>query len=714
MSYRKDHREAEQSTEDTEARTRFIPLSRSTWNSTPVCQATDARQKVRDFLGAHLFRAWCSANVSKWTYADVPSVSEIAPEQNQCPSEETVREVLSGISEVDKTPEGTIERDAFILDSNAAGRPATGVRSSATSMGCQAFVRKTYEAKRFTALHIAKELLAWLHTIELLRQASAPGSNAVKQRSWRKKGRKKKHAPGGLPPKPATVGHYRVPEDGPKKRTTAEHSEQNCSGSAPKWEAAPEDLCQDTVPEDGPKKRTAAEHSEQNCSGSAPKWEAAPEDLCQVPEGDPKKRTTAEHSEQNCSGSAPKWEAAPEDLCQDTVPEDGPKKRTAAEHSEQNCSGSAPKWEAAPEDLCQVPEGDPKKRTTAEHSEQNCSGSAPKWEAAPEDICQEKVSEDDPNTEAKEEDDGQQFTYLVPKDPKATNFLQPAMLCVRASSGRAICTIDPADRRNDEGQIFDDLAVIVSSHLGVPPSRISIHPVDGHEQAPLNPTTTWADCKQLVATGDYELMAVVRHYRDGGVHELSAAIEMAHADVDGKHFGTSPLVAACETRNIQMAGFLIQAGANVNRPTWWRDTPLLIAASIDSLPLVRLLLQNHANVNQQGPQQRGPIEEAFQSDAVRVATRLVRAKAQVQPYTDDNCLLHQAGSRGSITWVKLLIRAGADPQNRDQHGRLPLDVRRRLPSFQQRQQLRRSLCPAGPAFTQHEPTPRERTDHAYE
>ncbi|CAE7372916.1 unnamed protein product [Symbiodinium sp. CCMP2592] len=206
------------------------------------------------------------------------------------------------------------------------------------------------------ALHIVKELLAWLHTIELLRQASAPGSNAVKQRSWRKKGRKKKHAPRGLPPKPATVGHYRVPEDGPKKRTAAEHSEQNCSGSEPEWEAAREDLCQEKVLEDHPKRRTAAERSEQNCSGSAPKWEAAPEDLCQekVLEDDPKKRTTAEHSEQNCSGSAPKWEAAPEDICQEKVSEDDPKKRTAVEHNEQNCSGSVPNRETALEDLCEV------------------------------------------------------------------------------------------------------------------------------------------------------------------------------------------------------------------------------------------------------------------------------------------------------------------------------------------------------------------------
>eukprot|EP00439_Symbiodinium_sp_Y106_P016504 s6435_g2.t1 len=329
------------------------------------------------------------------------------------------------------------------------------------------------------------------------------------------------------------------------------------------------------------------------------------------------------------------------------------------------------------------------------------------------------------------------------------------MLHVRSYSGRTICSINPADRKTDRGRVLDDLAVIAGVRLRVPPTRISIHPVEGHEQAPFNPTTTWADCGHLVDTRDHELMAVVRHYRDGGGHDLSTAIKMerydavhslledlvdpnsvirheaafglcsplsiaAHtnygcsciaealiefqADVDGRHFERSPLVAACVSQNLGMASFLIRVGADVNRPTSFMETPLLVAASVNSAALVRLLLRSYADSNQQDPQQRGAIERAFEHEALGAATCLVCAKAQVQPYTNDSCLLHQAAARGSIAWVKLLTLAGANPQERDQHGRLPMDVRQSLPTFLERQQLRCALCPTGPPLARSDPS----------
>ena len=153
-----------------------------------------------------------------------------------------------------------------------------------------------------------------------------------------------------------------------------------------------------------------------------------------------------------------------------------------------------------------------------------------------------------------------------------------------------------------------------------------------------------------------------------------------------------------------MASFLIRVGADVNRPTSFMETPLLVAASVNSAALVRLLLRSYADSNQQDPQQRGAIERAFEHEALGAATCLVCAKAQVQPYTNDSCLLHQAAARGSIAWVKLLTLAGANPQERDQHGRLPMDVRQSLPTFLERQQLRCALCPTGPPLARSDPS----------
>ena len=187
------------------------------------------------------------------------------------------------------------------------------------------------------------------HAIEHLRQASAPGSNAAKRKSAKRKGRKKKHDRGEQPPRPVSVGLYQVRE-------------------------------------------AATEHSGHSCSSNAPKWEAKLEDLCQG-------RRVAECDESNCSRTAPKWEAAFEDLCQGKVLEDDRKRRRVAECGESNCSRTAPKWEAKLEDLCQGTEDDRKRRRVAERSESNCNRIAPKWEAKLEDLCQGKVLEDDRKTE---------------------------------------------------------------------------------------------------------------------------------------------------------------------------------------------------------------------------------------------------------------------------------------------------------------------------
>lgn len=70
---------------------------------THVWQALRSRQKLREFLGAHLFRALCSAHVSHSAYADadVPGNSGIEPTEGGWPCEEVVHQLL-----FDTTAEG--------------------------------------------------------------------------------------------------------------------------------------------------------------------------------------------------------------------------------------------------------------------------------------------------------------------------------------------------------------------------------------------------------------------------------------------------------------------------------------------------------------------------------------------------------------------------------------------------------------------------------
>ncbi|CAE7598782.1 unnamed protein product [Symbiodinium sp. CCMP2592] len=315
------------------------------------------------------------------------------------------------------------------------------------------------------------------------------------------------------------------------------------------------------------------------------------------------------------------------------------------------------------------------------------------------------------------------------------------MLRVRSCGGHIICTIQPGTHTKGTDRILDDLARTVAIHLRTPANRISIHYADG--RGSLSPTTTWADCAELAVLEDVELLAVARHFKAGGGEKLAVAIELerhddvcslldslvdpniaiadcrnswpcsplcfaaytnfehvsiaetlvaAQADVDGRHFAVSPLLAACESRNTRMASFLIENQADVDRRSWTMESPLLVAVSMNSAPLVRLLLRHRANINHQDRYQRGPIERAFEHRAPLAAACLLHANARVQAYASANSLLHQAARRGSSTWIRLLIRAGLTIQNQDDRGRLPAEVRQRLPTFQQRYQLKRSLC----------------------
>ena len=67
-----------------------------------VWQALRSRQKLREFLGAHLFRALCSAHVSNSAYADVPCNTGIEPTEGGWPSEDVVHQLLPDTTAEDK------------------------------------------------------------------------------------------------------------------------------------------------------------------------------------------------------------------------------------------------------------------------------------------------------------------------------------------------------------------------------------------------------------------------------------------------------------------------------------------------------------------------------------------------------------------------------------------------------------------------------------
>ncbi len=110
---------------------------------------------------------------------------------------------------------------------------------------------------------------------------------------------------------------------------------------------------------------------------------------------------------------------------------------------------------------------------------------------------------------------------------------------------------------------------------------------------------------------------------------------------------TTPLIVAVQARNLEIAGFLLSRGADVNAPDAG-GTPLHYAVEtrtgISGIDILRLLLEQGAVVDKR-------------NDAGE--TPLLRAAAG-----------------GKLEEASLLLASGADPNAADDRGRTPLSVAR--------------------------------------
>ena len=142
--------------------------------------------------------------------------------------------------------------------------------------------------------------------------------------------------------------------------------------------------------------------------------------------------------------------------------------------------------------------------------------------------------------------------------------------------------------------------------------------------------------------------------------------------------GITALAFAARERHTAVVKELLERGANPNIQDTTGRTPLHLAAHQGNTTLVHLLV-NHprTNVNLRNNEGRTALHLAAQANSLEsVSLILSRSPRNInaQEHAHGWTALHYAASSGNTTITAALLRAGANPNTEDNHGRTPLDL----------------------------------------
>jgi cytohesin len=175
--------------------------------------------------------------------------------------------------------------------------------------------------------------------------------------------------------------------------------------------------------------------------------------------------------------------------------------------------------------------------------------------------------------------------------------------------------------------------------------------------------------------------------RSGNVNIVRMLLKAgANPDTPGNGLGGEPpLLAAAGNNRVDIVRALIEGGANVNAGTArGGTTPLVHAVRRKSMESALVLLRAGADPNRRSKRGELPLALAVELGDARLVEELIARKADVNPPiqlmkehtvpppTDDTGPLYQAARLEHVEIARLLLRAGANPNGREQDGRTPL------------------------------------------
>jgi ankyrin repeat protein len=163
-----------------------------------------------------------------------------------------------------------------------------------------------------------------------------------------------------------------------------------------------------------------------------------------------------------------------------------------------------------------------------------------------------------------------------------------------------------------------------------------------------------------------------------GQIEIAEFLIAQGADVNARHSeaGSTPLQYAVLTGRTNMAQLLLNAGAHVGGKYRDGQTLLHVAAARGEAQLIDLLVGAKADVQTLDANGNTPLDSAVLHGQLFAVEALLRHHADASfahPF-DGRGALHEACMRGFANMVQPLVNAGADPTARDRSGQTPLDI----------------------------------------
>lgn len=160
----------------------------------------------------------------------------------------------------------------------------------------------------------------------------------------------------------------------------------------------------------------------------------------------------------------------------------------------------------------------------------------------------------------------------------------------------------------------------------------------------------------LFLTNSAHSQDVFEAARTGNIKQLKKLIALSKDTIQKvNHMGFDPLMIACYRGQTKCAKFLVENGANVNRPSA-EGSALQAACYQNNTELAEILVKKGADLNVQGPDGNTALMYAVLNQNLQLVKILVKAGSDLNTKNKDNQTAYSLAMTQSNTEIQKLVK----------------------------------------------------------